>query len=325
MRKLIMILGAAALISLAAACGDDDDDDNGDIFEPTSEEETPSETEVPATEVPTEPTTEGNGNGGTPSGTPGGGSTATTPTQTPSDPDPPGGSVGGCADSAEQVLPVVLGSLAAGNAEAVFNCLSQDARQQFGPTLEDFESGVYSGFAEGLGSFPTDTPVALTAEVGGGVFVTAIRGDREVEGMQEDNAVYAVLAVQEEGSWRMDPTDDFTIASMQPPPFGSVAAGDTAITFDIQGIQDPGEGPGSMGQGEGIFTWLDGTQTPISANCEPLTTPGCQATSASFPDDGTATFEVSVGESVTPGGHFFLVVFVHGGQYAVEGWSFSAS
>ncbi|HEX5940065.1 MAG TPA: hypothetical protein VFZ12_06860, partial [Dehalococcoidia bacterium] len=139
----------------------------------------------------------------------------------------------------------------------------------------------------------------------------AIAADREVEGTSENNAVYASLAVLEDGNWRLNPTDDYEVSNLNPVPFGSATAGDLDVTFDISGIEDPGEGPGSMGIGEGLFPFFDGeavAQENISAG---FTAPG--------------TFNYSVSVSAGAGEHTFVFIFIHDGEIAVEGWSFTTS
>ena len=289
--KAFLLAIALTAITLAVACGDDDDDED-DIFDPATQEEETA-TEEPTTEPSEEPTS---------------------PPATATEPADPGGGDGACpASTPADLLPAVLANLNAGDAEAVFNCFSSEAQQQFGPTVTDFENGAYSAFSEGLGSFPANAPVIVAEEIPqlDGLAVVAIAADREVEGTTENNAVYASLAVLEEGNWRLNPTDDDEVSNLNPPPFGSATAGDLAVTFDISGIEDPGEGPGSMGIGEGLYPFFDGQAVPQ------------ENIFAGFTAPGTFNYEVSV--SAPAGDHTFVFIFIHDGDIAVEGWSFTTS
>lgn len=282
----VLVAAALAVLAFAVACGDDDDED--DIFEPATEEESPTE----------EPTAE----------------PAEEETQPPATGTEPPSSAGDCpAPNPGDLLPAVLEGLAASDAAAVFACFSSEAQQQFGPTVTDFESGAYTAFQEGLGSFPSDAPVIVSEELPDldGIAVVAIAADREVEGTSENNAVYASLAVLEEGNWRLNPTDDYEVSNLNPVPFGSATAGDLDVTFDISGIEDPGEGPGSMGIGEGLFPFFDG-EAVVQENI-----------SAGFTAPGTFNYSVSV--SAPAGEHTFVFIFIHDGEIAVEGWSFTTS
>jgi hypothetical protein len=286
----VVLIAILAAIGVAVACDDGDDDDS--LFEPTSEETTPTGTETP---TPTEEEEE-------------------TATLTPTAPEEPDGDQAECpAPTPADLLPAILANLNAGDAAAVFACFSGEAQQEFGPTATDFEAGAYTAFQEGLGTFPTDAPVIVAEEMADldEIAVVAIAADREVEGTSENNAVYASLAVLEGANWRLDPIDDYTVSNLNPLPFGNATAGELAVTFDIEGIEDPGEGPGSMGVGEGLYPFFDGEAVPQESIAAGFTAPG--------------TFNYTVTVSAAAGEHTFVFIFIHDGLIAVEGWSFTTS
>ncbi|MEX2236286.1 MAG: PT domain-containing protein, partial [Dehalococcoidia bacterium] len=210
--------------------GYDDDDDNVLDQTPTTastDEPTAEPTDSPTVEITAEPPVQ----------------QTEDPTEEPSD----GGEAGACSDSPERVLPAMLAALNAGDPEASFSCLSADAREVFGPDLEGWENGSYTEFSEGLGSFPVGTPVVFTeliAEAPDQRGVTAIAGDRTVEGMDEPNAVYAVLVVFEDSSWRMDPSNELLATPAEPVAGDTVAAGPLTLSFEISGLVATDEFPG---------------------------------------------------------------------------------
>ncbi|MEX2237229.1 MAG: hypothetical protein WEB00_06820 [Dehalococcoidia bacterium] len=278
--KLVLVLLAAGALSGAAAC----DPDDSDVTEGRSTA-TAGETVEP---------TEAGGGGGTPTA------------------DEPGdGSVRRCADDPGRVIPAILGALDAGDADYVFSCLTEQSRQTYGPDVDTFASGTFNELAAGLGSFSNETPVALAEEIEGldGVAVAAIAGDREVEGESEENAVYAGVLLFEDGSWRLHLDEDYEFTNLGTEPFGLLPSGPLAITFDIAGVEDPGEGPGSLGEGEGIYAFLDGEAVA----------PG--RISVGYTD---GSFNVSVSADADAGPHVFIVFFAHDGGYAAHGWSFTA-
>jgi hypothetical protein len=288
----VIVVAVLAAIALAVACDDDDADEDA-LFEPTSQEETATEEET-VTPIEEEESTPP--------------PTATEPENSDDD------QAEGCpAPTPDDLLPAVLAGLHGGDPEAVFGCFSAEAQQEFGPTAADFENGAYTAFQEGLGTFPVNAPVIVAEEIAelDGIAVVAIAADREVEGTTENNAVYASLAVLEDGNWRLNPTDDYEVSSLDPPPFGSATAGDLAVTFDIGGIEDPGEGPGSMGVGEGLYPFFDGQEVEQGNIAAGFTAPG--------------TFNYTVNVAAPAGEHTFVFIFIHDGLIAVEGWSFTTS
>jgi hypothetical protein len=223
--KLLVPLFAVIAISagLVVACDDDDENDD-EPFAPT-EEETATPEPTDTVEPTVEPTSEA----------------TSPPTTEPGDDDE---QASACVDDPADLLPTIIERLNAGDAEGVFNCFSADARQAFGPDLQSFADGAFHSFEEGLGSFPAETPVVFTQEIEDGleqVAVTAIMGDRMVEGTAEEDAVYATLAVFEDGSWRADPVGEFSLSEFSPEPLSAVSAGPLTVAYTVTDIELGGE------------------------------------------------------------------------------------
>lgn len=283
MNKLLLTLFLAASVALVAACGDDDDDGDSILDPSPTATATADVAETPTAEPTSEPTAE-------PTADP-----TTEPTDEPDD------DLSACADTPADVLPTVLQALGAGDAEAVFNCFSSDARALFGPDLDSFENGDFSSFSEGLGSFPVDTPVILSEEIENAseeqVAVIAIAGDRTVEGMDEDNAIYAVLAKFEDGSWRMDPAAEFSFSEFSPEPLSTVPAGALTIAVNVTDIDASGDTPDVR-----LFFNGGAVIEPIVENFEGIRISGLV--------------------TVQAGANYAIVFVESAGEFGVFGWSF---
>jgi hypothetical protein len=232
--KFMFVLALLSLLAAVASCGgDDDDDDDDDVTETAAETAEPTEeaTAAPTDVEEPEPTADATDEA----------------TEEPTD-DDDAALPGPCTDAPEDVLPTVLAALNSGDARTVFSCFSDDARAQFGDSIETFRAGAFPTFSEGLGSFPVDTPVIFTEEITDApqleerVGITAIAGDREVEGTAEDDAVYATLVVFEDDTWRMDPASEYFVGGvLVPAPHEAVPAGALTVSYEVSGIRAGGE------------------------------------------------------------------------------------
>lgn len=107
---------------------------------------------------------------------------------------PPAGTTGAgsLSPQAAVFIRLFVEAAGAGKADALWDLLSRQSRQHFGPTFADFENGAATSLEEGVGSFAgTDYGVILAVTTPGGWGVAAVAGQRVAEG-QREFASYAV-------------------------------------------------------------------------------------------------------------------------------------
>jgi hypothetical protein len=239
--------------------------------------------------------------------------------------EPPDGekaAIPDCADQPSDLPSRILAAVEAGDVAAIYYCLSEQTRGAFGPLaqfkpLEDFHPLALS-----LMGFPVDSELILNELVGSSdLAVVAIRGDRLVEfanvetgdpvSFTEENAVFAGLAVLEEGSWRLDAANQFFITN-QAPAYTSAPGGNVTLEFDAVG----GDRPGDVQQ---VLIWVD---QQVYTACIPGDRGPCITVARS---GAGQPFHFSLPIDVGGGFHEVVIFIEQGGSYGVGAWWFEAA
>ena len=139
----------------------------------------------------------------------------------------------------------------AGDADAMWNLLTEPTQASIGPTLDEFRTTTAIELQEGLGTLAKSARVILSRELPQDWGVAAIAGEREVEGDTEYYA-YGVAMAQEEGQWRIE-LGGVVVTALKPDPLA-----ETDARPDIEANVGAG---GELGQ---VLMWLDGKPLPAT-------------------------------------------------------------
>ena len=139
----------------------------------------------------------------------------------------------------------------AGEADTMWNLLSEPTQASIGPTLDEFRATTAIELQEGLGTLAGTAQVILSRELPDEWGVAAIAGEREVEGDTEYYA-YGVAMAQEETGWKIE-LGGVVITGLKPDPLAETD-GRPEIKANV------GAG-GELGQ---VLMWLDGE--PLAVN-----------------------------------------------------------
>ena len=114
------------------------------------------------------------------------------------------------------VLTLFVEAAGRGDAEAMWGLLSEQSREQLGPTLEEFAAEYATGFEEGVGAFAgTPYEVLLSDVTPSGWGIGAIAGDRPGDG-EPEYAAYAAMLVEEGTGWRLELGDPVAVRLLAP-------------------------------------------------------------------------------------------------------------
>jgi hypothetical protein len=107
------------------------------------------------------------------------------------------------APGAAKVLERFVEAAGRGDAEAMWELLSEPTRASFGPTLERFRLNAAAELEMGIGPFAGSAELVLARAVTESWAVAAVAGEVERDGEREEGA-YASALRRESGGWRLE-------------------------------------------------------------------------------------------------------------------------
>jgi hypothetical protein len=129
---------------------------------------------------------------------------------------PAGAGYGTAAPGPGETLTRFVRAAQEGEADAMWNLLTQPTQASIGPTLEDFRRTTATELQEGLGTLAKNAKVIVSRELPNDWGVAAIAGERDAEGDREYYA-YGVGLAREAGQWKIE-LGGVVISGLKPDP-----------------------------------------------------------------------------------------------------------
>jgi hypothetical protein len=185
-----------------------------------------------------------------------------------------------------------------GDAEAMWNLLSEPTRASIGPTFADFRGGAAQEFEAGLGSLAPSAKVILSRSLRDDWSVAAVAGEREVEGEEEpEYYAYGAAMLPENGEPKLE-LGGVVITGYKPDPLAVLDDPKPKLAANV----------GAGGDLTDVRMWLDGKPFPTErgANDTPF----------------TATLRGQVASPLAPGRHEVVVFASTSDTATATAWTF---
>lgn len=192
-------------------------------------------------------------------------------------------------DPGRDVMTAFVAAAKEGDAEGMWDLLSEPSRERYGPTLEDFEAGEAKALTEILAPFAGgDLPVEVSENIDGVFGVVAL---------SRGSDAYATPLRREGDIWRVELPGALKIDVSGPPPRSK---GKFADQIGVEVTGRAGGGPALL--------YLDG----ITLDPKIYSSPTSATVYASFPN------------GVEPGRHTAVAFASSGDRAAATAWTFEA-